>query len=69
MACYYCTKCGELKDDDHDPGEEDIKDRGLICGGCYEEMEEPPSPRPVSVTPQMKRIYEDHLYESTVEGS
>ena len=35
MACYICEICGNLKDDDWDPGEE--YEDGLVCGYCFTE--------------------------------
>ena len=39
MACYFCTECGDLKDDDFDIGHESKKELGLICTGCFNELE------------------------------
>ena len=47
MACYICEICGNLKDDDWDPGEE--YEDGLVCGYCFTEhvyQDEPETTNP-----------------------
>ena len=38
MAMYYCGECGELVDDDYNPGT-DI-DGELVCESCVSELDE-----------------------------
>ena len=41
MAMYYCSRCGEMKDEDWNPCTEDPKDEfGLMCESCACEVEE-----------------------------
>ena len=41
MSCYYCERCDELKDNDHDVCVEDPEDNTkLICEECALDLEE-----------------------------
>jgi hypothetical protein len=38
MAVYYCHRCDRYIDNDYDPCE--IIDDEMICGSCYEDIED-----------------------------